>query len=355
MESLQRTPNGSNYNTPMKESPSKKTLSPGDTFNGKKGFLSTLFTKKRNTNGFDIEMPTKPDVPETQMKGKAKQKIVNRKNIADGKVRLNILENDRVPEDYNIDYKDSHLDILDQNPMRTTSYIENLRSRDFSQVNNREVKRFIESQQQKDIAPPLYAENLELDLLELQKSYEGVLAKFFRFFQGILAGFMVIHLFLIFAGSDDQNILSSYVLSALRIYQIFYVVALLSALGALNRYIETRTKYNDAVRSQSPLKESLSKQGTKYLIASVCFLIVYGIIVFNHEFVALISDKANTVDIDDFKNKFSIFRVLSVIGALLSVIGWFTLVLAFEEISQHQVDMIEYNDLTGDDSQEESV
>jgi len=280
---------------------------------------------------------------------------VNRKNIADGRIRLNVIENDRVPEDYNIDYKDNPFDMLDQNPLRVTSYIENLRSRDFSQVNNREVRRFIESQQQKDITPPLFAENLELDLLELSKSYEGILGKFFRFFQGILAGFCVIHLFLIFAGSDEQNILESYVLSALRIYQIFYVVALLSVIGALNRYIETKSKYRDAIRSQSPLKESLGKQGTKYLIASICFLVVYGIIVFNHEFVALISDKAQTVNIDDFKNRFSIFRVLSVIKALLSVIGWFTLVLAFEELSKHQVDMIEYSDLTGDNSLEESA
>jgi len=355
MESLHHKSPNASFQTPKKDSPSKNTLSPGDTFNGKKGFLSTLFNKKRNTNGFDIEMPPKPDVPETQLKSKAKQKAVNKKNIVDGKVRLNVLENDKVPEDYNIDYKDNHLEILDQNPMRTTSYIENLRSRDFSQVNNREVRRFVENQQQKDIAPPLYAENLELDLLELSKSYEGVLAKFFRFFQGILAGFCVIHLFLIFAGSDDQNIIESYVLSALRIYQIFYVVALLSVLGALNRYIETQSKYKDAIRFQSPLKESLSKQKSKYLIASICFLAVYGIMVFNHEFVALVSDKATTVDIDDFKTKFSLFRVLSVLQALFSVIGWFTLVLAFEEISQQQVDMIEYANLTGDDSQEESV
>jgi hypothetical protein len=355
MESLQRSPNAS-FASPNKDSPSKKTLSPGDTFNGKKGFLSTLFNKKKASNGFDIEMPAKPNVNEAQPRAKlTKQKAVNRKNIADGRIRLNVIENDRVPEDYNIDYRDNIFDTLDQNPLRTTSYIENLRSRDFSQVNNREVRRFIENQQQKDITPPIYAENLELDLLELSKTYENILSKFFRFFQGLLAGFCIIHLFLIFADSTDQNILGSYVLGALRIDQIIYVVALLSVLGSLTRYMETNNKYADAIRSQSPLKETLSRQATKYLIASLCFLVVYGITIYNHEFVAKISDKASAVNIDDFDDKWNLFRALSVIKAVLAVVGWITLVLAFEEVSQHQVDMIEYSDLTGDESLDESA
>lgn len=72
-------------------------------------------------------MPAKPNINEAQPRAKSmKQKAVNRKNIADGRIKLNVIENDRVPEDYNIDYKDNVFDMLDQNPMRTTSYIESI-------------------------------------------------------------------------------------------------------------------------------------------------------------------------------------------------------------------------------------
>jgi hypothetical protein len=353
MESLQRKQQSS---ASLSESASKKGLGSSDGFNNsKKGFISQLFTKKKPAANNDMEMQSRPNEADPKPKGKIKQKLVNRKNITDGRIRLNVVDNDRVPEDYLIDYKDNPFDILDLNPSRTTSYIENLKSREFSQINNREVKRFVESQQNKDNGPPLQAENLETDLLELSKSFEGFLAKFFRFFQGLLPGFCIIHLFLIFAGSDTQTILSSYALTALRVYQIFQVVALICTIGALNRYIETKSKYVDAVRSHPQVKDSLNNQLVKYGLASLMFFITYALIIFNHEFVSKISDVASSVDANDFTTSFSIFRVLSVIMAVASIIGWFTLILAFEEISKYQMDSINYSDLTGDESMEDDA
>jgi len=57
-------------------------------------------------------------------RSKSRQKLINRKNISDGRIKLNVAENDKVPEDYQIDYKDNPFDTLDLNPNRTTSYIE---------------------------------------------------------------------------------------------------------------------------------------------------------------------------------------------------------------------------------------
>ena len=71
-----------------------------------------------------MEMQSRPNEADPKPKGKTKQKLVNRKNITDGRIRLNVVDNDRVPEDYLIDYKDNPFDILDLNPSRTTSYIE---------------------------------------------------------------------------------------------------------------------------------------------------------------------------------------------------------------------------------------
>jgi len=300
-------------------------------------------------------MQSRPNEADPKPKGKTKQKLVNRKNITDGRIRLNVVDNDRVPEDYLIDYKDNPFDILDLNPSRTTSYIENIKSREFSQINNREVRRFVESQQQKDNGPPIQAENLELDLIELSKSFEGFLSKFFRFFQGLLPGFCIIHLFLIFAGSNDQNVLSSYVLSALRIYQILQIVALISVLGACNRYMETKSKYEEAVTYHPQMKEGLRSQLTKYGIASFMFFIVYALVIFNHEFVSKISDQASSINADSFTTSFSVFRVLSVIMAVTSIVGWLTLILAFEEKSKYQMDNINYSDLTGDESMEDDA
>lgn len=95
-------------------------VSPSETFGGKKGFLS-LFSKKKATGGFESEGNKQVEL---ENRRQAKQKIVNRKNIADGKIRLDVIPNDRVPEDFLIDYKDNPFDWLDQNPVRTTSFIE---------------------------------------------------------------------------------------------------------------------------------------------------------------------------------------------------------------------------------------
>jgi hypothetical protein len=352
MESLQRKTNSA-FASPEKDSPTKKNATAADTLTAsKKGFFQ-MFTKKKPVEQ-DLELQAKPNEAETNTKVKQKQKFINRKNIADGRIRLNIFDNDRVPEDYMIDYRDNMYDVLDQNPVRTTSYIENLKSRDFSQINNKEVRQFIESQKQNsDIIPSVGVGNLEHELLELTNSYDNFLAKFFRFFQGLLPGFCIIHLFLVFAASETALILSNYADSCLRIYQIFHIVALLSVVGAFNRYMQARTQYQEAVRCRPMLKEGLGKQVTKYIIASVCFLVVYGIIIYNHEFVAKLSDKAGETSTTDFSSTFGVFRGLSVIKALFASVGWLTLVLAFEDLEAYNPDNINYSDLTGDTSEGE--
>lgn len=62
--------------------------------------------------------------PTEGYRSKTKQRLINRKNISDGRIRLNVADTDKVPEDYQIDYKDNPFDALDLNPNRTTSYIE---------------------------------------------------------------------------------------------------------------------------------------------------------------------------------------------------------------------------------------
>jgi len=334
-----------------KESPTKKNNSSILGIFKKKPDTTANSAQEAHTNPIDGQIRQTPQQQQQQDKA-AKAKLRNReskKNIAHGQIKLIVAESDKVQ--VGSDYRENPYEILDQNPMRTTSYIENLRSRDFSQINNREVKRFIENRkQQKDIRPNLHVENIEIELLDVAKTYETFLAKFFRFFQGLLPGFCVIHLFLIFGGGTDQTILNSYVLSGLRISQIFYVVALISTLGALNRYIETRSQYKESIRSQPMLKEALGRQATKYLIASICFLVTYAIIVFNHEFVAKTSDVSGTVNADDFTKLFRVFRALSVVMTALSLIGWCSLILAFEEISKSPNETLNYDELTGDES-----
>ena len=146
---------------------------------------------------------------------------------------------------------------------------------------------------------------------DFSKEYFQVRSNYSNKKKRFTIGFCIIHLFLIFAGSSAQTILSSYVLSALRIYQIVQVVALLCALGACNRYLETKSKCNfervsclgtnfkivdDAVRYHPQMKESLKSQLVKYGIASLSFFIVYALVIFNHEFVSKISDQASTID-----------------------------------------------------------
>jgi len=341
-----------------KESPTKKNNSSFLGIFKKKGDAMNTSAQEAQANPNDPQPHQTPhQLQQQQQQEKAKLKVKlreNKKNIAHGQIRLNVADADKVQ--VGSDYRENPYEILDQNPMRTTSYIENLRSRDFSQINNREVKRFIENRKHlKEIRPNLHVENIELELIDVSKTYDTFLAKFFRFFQGLLPGFCVIHLFLIFGGGTDQTILNSYVLSGLRINQIFYVVALISTLGALNRYIETRAQYKDSIRSQPMHKEALSRQATKYLIASICFLVTYAMIVFNHEFVAKTSDVNGVVNSGNFTDLFKVFRALSVVMTALSLIGWCSLILAFEEISKSQNETLNYDELTGDESFEEMV
>jgi len=63
-----------------------------------------------------------------------------------------------------------------------------LRSRDFSQMNQREVERLIEKQQNQEIGVSLGVENLEYELEELSETIEKYLGRFFKFFQGFLPG-----------------------------------------------------------------------------------------------------------------------------------------------------------------------
>jgi len=347
MDSFYKKSNASFHSN--KDSP-PKAFSPHESTNSAKktGFISSLFTKKKPAETGDMEMQqTKPT---EGYRSKTKQRLINRKNISDGRIRLNVADTDKVPEDYQIDYKDNPFDALDLNPNRTTSYIENLRSREFSEVNNREVKRFMETQQQKNANLIPQSENLELDLLELDKAFDAFLGKFFRFFQGILPGFCIIHLFLIFAGgSSTQSILEGYVLSGLRVNQIFQVVALLCTVGGFNRYIETKGKYQEAIRNQPLMKDRFRSQLTKHLISAISFLIVYGAIIFNHEFVAQLSDTATSIDEADWTTKFSVFRVLSVVMAIFAIIGWFTMILNSDDMSKYQANSINYSDLTGDE------
>jgi len=343
-----------------KESPMKKTQNPGDTMssagNSRKGFMKFFSAKKKGPENSDVNSPTKPEEATQVMKsGKTKAKMVNRKNIADGRIKISVVDNDRVPEDYQIEYKDNPFEILDYNPTRTTSYIENLRNREFSQINNREVKRLVELQQQnKEIAPPVVVQNLELDLIDLQHSYDALFGKFFRFFQGLLPGFLVIHLFLIFGGTDTSTILNSYVLNCLRINQILYLIAIISTFGAFYRYHETRMRYLEAMHSNPMLKENLGRQKTKYGIASFFFLIVYLLVVYNNQFAATLSNSYGSIDVNSFQSTFTVFSILNAISTACAMIGWISLILAFEEIGNGQLDAGNYHDeLTGDETRDD--
>lgn len=71
----------------------------------------------------------------------------------------------------------------------TSNSFVDLKKGTFSAVNNREIKRFIEHQQREvEEVRPLGVANLEAELMEVSMFYDGLLAKFFRFFQGFLPG-----------------------------------------------------------------------------------------------------------------------------------------------------------------------
>ena len=81
-------------------------------------------------NNIDAQSPDnlnaiKPNLRENQLPSK-KQKTLNLKNITDGRIQINIDEKDKVLEYYVYDYKDSPYDLLEQNPIRVTSYIEGI-------------------------------------------------------------------------------------------------------------------------------------------------------------------------------------------------------------------------------------
>ncbi len=92
----------------------------------KKLGASILGKSKKGDTGIEMKSnnPGEEEQVKVPIKKEKKVKSVNRKNVADGRLKLIINETDRVPEGFEVDYRDNPRDVFDQAVSRTTSYVE---------------------------------------------------------------------------------------------------------------------------------------------------------------------------------------------------------------------------------------
>jgi len=347
LTSSQLDPNPNSSNNSPGADPFRKSMGASKSGWGKKKPNQTGQSQAEPQNPAATMSEVKPNIKEAKAK---KQKTFARRNITDGRIHLTINDNDRVFEDYVYDYKENPYEVLDQNPVRVTSYIEELKGGNFKQIYNKAVKGLME-QQSEQAQVPSSVEHLEIDLLELVYSSRSFLGRFFLFFQGLASGLSIINLYLLYLNSDSTQSLSIYSYQALRLNQIFLVVLLLCAIGAIDKSLFLLNKYEEAMRAQKSNLQELRKNYIRTIVASIAFTAGYCMVIFNHEVVSEISvNNGQTAALINLQTNYQSFQVLSGLIALCSFIGWLALVTIQGEVQTTDIrDQLDYSGLTEDD------
>jgi len=90
------------------------------------------------------------------------------------------------------------------------------------------------------IQKPLHGDHMEDDLINLINDMTEFYHKLFFFFQGLLSGLCLMQLLVIYLGTNDTTVLSSFSELALRINQLFHIVSLLAVFGSIYRTIHAK-------------------------------------------------------------------------------------------------------------------
>jgi hypothetical protein len=331
--------------------------------NGKK----SLFTKKARPNTGEIELmasqkgengsPTGPRTAATPAPNQLKRKrtaFVNRKNVSQGLIYLNIKDDDKVNEEVNLDVRDNFMEILDQNPQRTTSFMENLKTGDFYQIYNTAV---VNLRAEKKVSQPTTFEHIEVELANIVVDYDDFFRKSFVFFQGLLAGLSILHLYLVNFESDDQQNLMSYGRFALRLNQIFHIISLLSCTGALIELLKYYRLYNESRRKQSEDLIERRKIYNIYVVAFILYFICYGVVIFLHEFSAIVSNKIyeiNNNDLSSVKGRTVLWKVLNYALTVAAFFAWLLIVKnSYSQSSDQAEELLDDDARTSDEMSNE--
>jgi len=121
---------------------------------------------------------------------------------------------------------------------------------------------------------------------------------------------------------------------------------LISAVGSIDVNIDAYHKYKECQRKTLPNTEVAYSKYRRLTIASICFVIIYLIIAFNHEFVAKLSDVVGATEDEDFSGSFAAFRALSIVAAVLALIGWLCLLSIQDQGKDYIRELPEYQHLT---------
>jgi hypothetical protein len=275
-------------------------------------------------------------------------------------------DRDKVYEDHVYDYKDNPYDILDQNPVRVTSYVEELKGGKFKQIYNKAVKGLIDNNQEQLGHNPSSIEHMEIDLMEIIIYSRSFLGRFFLFFQGLTSGLSLIHIYLLYINGDTNSsssggfnsvgaaytTMNNYSYQALRLNQLFQLCFLLCTVGSVDKLLFLKNKCEELSRSQSHGLIRARKNYIRTVISAIVFFLGYALVTFNHQTVAALSANYNSANIANYSSQFTIFQVLSIAVALLSFIGWYTVVTIHSEQQQGDTDLQAYTNLTEDSVQE---
>eukprot|EP01017_Pseudomicrothorax_dubius_P031685 TRINITY_DN4069_c0_g4_i1.p1 TRINITY_DN4069_c0_g4~~TRINITY_DN4069_c0_g4_i1.p1 ORF type:complete len:354 (+),score=39.19 TRINITY_DN4069_c0_g4_i1:42-1103(+) len=294
-----------------------------------------------------VEEAVVPQVKE--QKRKKRRAALLHRNITDGLILGIVIEpEDEVSEDVHMEGGENYMELLDGNVTRTISFMENLKKGSFNQIYNTAV---VNLRPEKVVSRSVTAEHLEIELKNLIYEYDDVSRKIFVFCQGLFAGLSALHIYLFSSDSDDRQNLASYARFALRLNQIFHIIALISTSGSLVELVKYYKFYSEARKRQSDDLIERRKNYITYVITFSLYALAFALTIFSHEFVSIVSNRTNiiTTVAESLLTRFVIFKVINIILTVIAILAWILVVKSSYSDSAVSAQLVDEANLTRDE------
>ncbi|KAM3144150.1 hypothetical protein pb186bvf_003612 [Paramecium bursaria] len=288
----------------------------------------------------------------SQLKGK---KMNNRKNITDGEIKLNqIEEKDKVPEEYQGQEYDSNLiKYLELDPQKERYFIENLKDGSFIEVQQQQLKR--RKQQLEDANKRILEPEDAFGLLnQVVNDTVKLIDRFIFFFQGLVTGMNIALLLVLRLYQSDANVSNTQfniLLNSLviRLDQIFHLFLIISSFGAIFVSLQLKAQFEV---TRHPNHQKFYIQG---VLSAIFYSIAYYLWMAGHIFVGYSlgsltsATEMNTSYIESWQITQIIQTVVQILQKVQFVIlGWFVSVSTTESnidyLTQVQIDQDQSTD-----------
>lgn len=205
------------------------------------------------------------------------QRLKPKQHRSSAKVSLPLSQEDKLADDF-VEGKESYetliYSIFKQDPKLISTLVESkaqadIQSGKFDHILN---NRLVVSQIKQEYKPTSDID-LEMGVYEKLYHWSGRLQKLFMMIQGFLAGFAMLHLYLIFCNDDRQKLVGVYAEISRVVSTILQSLVMLALLGSMHTLIAERRHCNlhiDRHISTTQLEFDTEKHRAPYYVALFC-------------------------------------------------------------------------------------